>query len=97
MIARVVTAVLMGCVATACGGSSSETPFPERPVDGELLKRHERALGDVPPTQRTTEQSALPQEPASNGSNTAAPANGQAPAEASPPDERPNPVRPVLQ
>jgi hypothetical protein len=35
--------VLLGCVwgATACGGSSSETPFPQPPIESQLEARHD--------------------------------------------------------
>lgn len=38
--------VLLGCAwgATACGGSSSETPFPQPPLESRLQARHDAVL-----------------------------------------------------
>ncbi len=39
-------AVILGCasVAAACGGSSSETPFPQPPLERSLQARHDAVL-----------------------------------------------------
>ncbi len=39
-------AVILGCasVAAACGGSSSETPFPQAPLERSLQARHDAVL-----------------------------------------------------
>lgn len=85
---------ILGCVlATAavagCGGSSSETPFPQAPIERELDKRHEavfaseRAEASAPP--RDGVSPTLSVEARADGAATSSPVPGSTP---SPTDER---------
>ena len=81
---------LVGCVwaaawfAVACGGSSSETPFPQAPVEPGLEQRHEAAFaaehgGDQPAVtneRAAPDEPAVPNEPVTSTTAASAPADG---------------------
>ena len=66
--------ICLAAATAACGGSSSETPFPERPVEPELLQRHGRVYESGPAGAEGQEQPTRTQDaPSSAPSPTAGP------------------------
>lgn len=86
---RIGVSVLVVTVGAAvgCGGSASETPFPQPPIERELAARHERAWvadeGDVDSSSNVT-GAALATPPSSDVQAEHDPAtpSGETPAEA---------------
>ncbi len=63
--------LVVGMAVTACGGSASETPFPQPPIERELAARHERASGDASADTETSASSAATSAALSTQPNTA--------------------------
>lgn len=64
--------VLWVWVPVACGGSSSETPFPQAPVDPQLQARHDAVLAE-------SSENESPETPAVTPAATAKPTTTSAP------------------
>lgn len=74
---------------TSCGGSSSETPFPEEPLPDYLLERHEREPEAKPPAE--AERPAPPPSPEQRAPEN--PPEQQTPPERQSPDtQQPEPL-----